>query len=82
MCREAIAQIDDIIFDAEQLLQPRSGGSADDADSLEDSVECLSDEIGIVRQLFSRSESFRSKIRPQHMKEIYAQVCPPSQPSR
>ena len=77
MCREAIAHIDDIIFDAEQLLQARSDRSVDDADSLDDSVDCLSDEISIVRQLFTRSESFRSKIRPQHMKEIYAQVPPP-----
>ena len=79
-CRDAIAQIDDIIHDAEQLLQQKSFASSDDGDLLDDSVEYVSEEISIVRQLFNRSESFRSKINPQHMREIYAQVCSILQP--
>jgi len=75
LCRNAIAQIDDIIHDAEQQLQQKSFGS-DDGDLLDDSVEYLSEEISIVRQLFNRSESFRSKINSRHMRESYAQVYP------
>lgn len=71
--RAAIEQIDSVIHDAE-LLQPPPDCSADELDSLDDSGEDTSEGIEIVRQLFTRSETFRRRVNAQHMQGAYAQV--------
>ena len=73
-CRTAIAHIDSVIHEAEQLLQSDPESSLDDDDAVDSGVDTSDEGIDIVRHLFTRSEGFRSKINAEHMQEAYAEV--------